>query len=545
MMRRDLSGRTAILYRRVSSDEQAKDGYSLRAQTEHLRRFCKDAGMTIVAEFEDDGYSAKTFDRPGWRELSAWTSSNRGTPAAADLLLVTKWSRFSRNMQEALTQIEDLRSLGIEAQATEQWVNYSDPNHLYVLAINLVEPDVANRWLSINVKQGMRRAMREGRWVSKPPVGYTRARDAEDRAIMVPHPEQAPLVAGAFELAADPALPIAEVYRRAKRLGLRVGRSRFFKLLKDPVYTGKIEIDAWRDEPAETVAAVHEPIVDERTFARVQLRFENPRRTGERAPRPEFPLRGMLLCPHCQKPVTGSSSKGRGKYYPYYACHRCNRRPKGTTDRRAAGETFRHRAGVVHTAFSGFLGDVQLSHEFAELYRAFSQEEGRKAAASTQRRARQLRKQIADEEERRARAEDLYIDGDLDAAAFERATSRCARRIEDLEGKLDALRQEDPAAFAEHQAFGYDVVSDLTGIWTRGDAEAKAALVGSIWPAGVVFDGDGFGTTPESELIALLAGREAENETAPASDDRGRPVRYAREDSNLRPSEPESDALSS
>lgn len=125
------------------------------------------------------------------------------------------------------------------------------------------------------------------------------------------------------------------------------------------------------------------------------------------------------------------------------------------------------------------------------------------------------------------------MDGDLSADALTRVSDRCAARIDDLRGKLEALRAEDPAAFAEHERFGYDVLSDLYGIWDRGDAEAKAALVGSIWPAGVVFDGDGFGTTPESELIALLGGGRAENRTAPAIFDEGRPVRYARQDSNL------------
>lgn len=114
--------------------------------------------------------------------------------------------------------------------------------------------------------------------------------------MLVPDPEQAPIVAGAFELAADPSLPLAEVYRRAKRLGLRVGHSRFFELLRNPVYVGKVELVTWRDEPAETVVATHEPIVEERVYARAQFRIENPRTSGQRAPRPEFPLRGKLLC---------------------------------------------------------------------------------------------------------------------------------------------------------------------------------------------------------------------------------------------------------
>ena len=88
-------------------------------------------------------------------------------------------------------------------------------------------------------------------------------------------PETGPLVAAAFALAADPQVPVAEVYRRAVTAGLAVGRSRFFRLLADPVYAAWIWVPAWPEagEEAEGVEALHEPLVDARTFARVQLRL--------------------------------------------------------------------------------------------------------------------------------------------------------------------------------------------------------------------------------------------------------------------------------
>ncbi len=540
MLRQNLSGKRAILYRRVSTDEQAKDGYSLRAQTEHLRRFCEQAGITVACEYEDDGYSGKNFERPAYRQMLL---ERDGT--GADYLLVTKWSRFARNVDDARAEINRWASLGVEVQATEQWVNYADPNHLYVLLINLVEPDVANRWLSISVKQGMRRAMREGRWVARPPVGYRRVRDADDRPYIAPDPEQAEIVAGAFELAADPSLPLAEVHRRARRLGLNISRSSFYEMLKNPIYTGRISLTAWKDEPAEIVEALHAAIVDEHTFARVQERFAPnsyaSRRRGQRTPRPEFPLRGHLLCPHCKRKVTGSRVKGRSAYYAYYDCHYCSR----DKARRIAGVRYRHRAGVVHEAFHAFLGSVEISREFAVLHQAVSQEREREQAAQAERRARKIRAEIEQEDDRLARAEDLYIDGKLKDDALERATARYDERTTKLRATLAEVEAAAPKLSAEHTRFGYDVLADLTGLWERGDAEARGALTGSIWPAGVVFDGDGFETTPESELIVLLAGKKAEKETATDIAVGSRPVRYARQESNLRPPEPESGTLSS
>ena len=519
-MRTDLRGRRAILYRRVSSDEQARDGYSLRSQTDALERLCRDGGVEVVQSIEDDGYSAKTFDRPGWKALLAWLKANRG---AADLLLITKWSRFSRNLNEGLAQIERLRALGIEVQAAEQWVNYADPNHLYVLAINLVEPDVANRWLSINVRQGMRRAMLEGRWVSAPPVGYVRVRDANDRPTLVPHPDQAPLVAAAFALAADGALPIDEVYRRAKANGLRIGRSRFHALLRQPAYVGRIRVPALDGDPERDVDGRHVGIVDAATWARVQERFERPRRRGERGPSEQYPLRGLLLCPRCRKPETASTTKGRTGRYGYYWCHRCAK----------DGHAQRHRERVIHDAFAAHLATVAVPAGVAAVWRELLGETAREAGAETRRQVTALRTERADHEQRRARAEDLFIDGRLDGGALDRATARVDARLAEIDARLVALGAACNVERAAHVRYALDVLTALPVLWEDGDPEARRVLAGSIWPDGLVFDGNGFRTSPPSPVIALFDVLTARNDERPALRGAGRPVRYTREDSNL------------
>ena len=61
-----------ILYTRVSTDEQAEKGFSLRDQKEKLERFADANGYTVVQHFQDD-HSAKTFDRPAFNKLLAFS----------------------------------------------------------------------------------------------------------------------------------------------------------------------------------------------------------------------------------------------------------------------------------------------------------------------------------------------------------------------------------------------------------------------------------------------------------------------------------------
>lgn len=108
--------------------------------------------------YED--YSAKTFNRPEWSNLLA---SLKKTKGQSDLILFTKWDRFSRNAGDAYQMISMLRKLGIEPQAIEQPLDLSIPENKMMLAFYLAAPEVENDRRELNTFFGMRRAKKEGR----------------------------------------------------------------------------------------------------------------------------------------------------------------------------------------------------------------------------------------------------------------------------------------------------------------------------------------------------------------------------------------------
>ncbi len=352
--------RRTILYTRVSTEDQAAHGNSLRDQEARLREYCERTGRTVVAHYQDDA-SAKTFNRPQFQALLRFLEDNRGF---ANELLVVKWDRFSRDMTRSLNMINQLADLGVTMQAAEQPVDLSVPEQRIMAAVYLASPEVENLRRSQNAKVGMRRAMREGRWCNKPPIGYMRAYDERGRATIAPT-EKAELVREAFRLAADTSMALEEIRRRLGKRGLKLSRSRFYPFLQNPVYRGRIRIDAWREEPEEEVMGHFEAIVPPSLFERVQeVRF--PKRKSERTsrygePRLELVLRGHLACPKCSKAepslVTGSLSRGKlGRLYPYYHCHHCS--------------GYRVRAEDAHEALHEYFRELQLAPEVAGLYRS-------------------------------------------------------------------------------------------------------------------------------------------------------------------------------
>ena len=103
----------AAVYVRVSTEEQAMEGYSLGAQRRILEDFCESEAWTIQEIYEDDGFSGRTANRPAYKRMMAnmdkW-----------DVLLVIKMDRIHRNFRNFMSMMELLERNG------KQFASYSD-----------------------------------------------------------------------------------------------------------------------------------------------------------------------------------------------------------------------------------------------------------------------------------------------------------------------------------------------------------------------------------------------------------------------------------
>ena len=92
----------AAIYTRVSTEDQAKEGFSLDAQLDKLRSYCKARDWIIGEEYIDDGYSGRTEKRPAYskmmKEIDSW-----------DILLVIKMDRIHRNSKNFMMMMEYLK----------------------------------------------------------------------------------------------------------------------------------------------------------------------------------------------------------------------------------------------------------------------------------------------------------------------------------------------------------------------------------------------------------------------------------------------------
>ena len=86
---------------RVSTLEQAIEGYSLAAQEKKLREYVKFKGYEIVGVYRDDGYSGASLNRPGLRRLMSDIEADK-----LDIVLIYKQDRLTRSVKDLLNLLD-------------------------------------------------------------------------------------------------------------------------------------------------------------------------------------------------------------------------------------------------------------------------------------------------------------------------------------------------------------------------------------------------------------------------------------------------------
>ncbi len=477
----------ADLYIRVSTDEQADKGYSQRNQEEVLRKYCHINGIQVrQAIFED--HSAKTFNRPAWKNLLLSLKKKRH---GSDLVLFTKWDRFSRNAGDAYQMINVLRKVGIEPQAIEQPLDLSIPENKMMLAFYLAAPEVENDRRALNIFSGMRRAMKEGRYMGLAPIGYTNKADERGRKYIAPKEPQATIIRWVFEELAKGVTNTEKVFKLAKEKGLTSTKSHFWFAVRNPVYCGKIFVPKHKDEESRFVKGQHEPIISEALFYEVQDALDGrSRKYKVRTVANEFlPLRGFLLCPKCGKPLCGSSSKGRSRYYPYYHC--------------VGACPCRFRADRINQIFVTELKKYIPRPELKDLFRISLYKAFTKQAGNQQSGQRQLAAEIKDLEIRLSRAQDMLLSGEIAPDDYRDIKTNYTEKLNRAQVKLDTLAIQ-PTSIDNLLKEGLDNLFQLDKIYESGSMEVKRQVIGSMYPEKLSFDGDHLRTTRINEAVRII-----------------------------------------
>lgn len=406
---------TACLYIRVSTDEQAIKGYSQRSQLERLLKFCVFRDIIVINTIFED-HSAKTFDRPAWSSMISSIKQHKSL--RPNLLLFTKWDRFSRNAGDAYYTITQLRNLGIQPQAIDQELDLSIPENKIILAVYLATSEAENDRRSLNVKQGIHKAKQEGRWTAHVPMGYKHKLMENGQKGICPKEPEATYIRKAYNLVSENQQTIQSVYEQIIISGLKCSISNFCRILRNPVYCGKVLVTAFENEKAHFVIGLHEPLINESLFELVQNIFNKRKQASSVTNKnnDQLFLRGFFHCPSCNKKLTGSASKGKGGYYYYYHCiSTCG---------------FRIRADKTNELFLRKIEELSIDNAYLDPYRDILKHIKKDLFIQQSASRNTISQDIDRLIQRIVKAKELLLQGEIETEDYQVIKDDCKKRID-------------------------------------------------------------------------------------------------------------------
>jgi site-specific DNA recombinase len=478
----------AILYCRVSTDEQAIKGYSLNDQEDRLQQYCLKNDIEIACIYRED-HSAKNFIRPEFKKLLEYIKFNKGQ---VDSLLFVKWDRFSRNAPEAYEMLKKLTKLGIIPMAIEQPIDLSIPENKIMLAIYLAAPEVENDRRSLNVRQGMRRAKLEGKWPCTAPLGYSNKRDENNRPIIVPD-ENAKFVIKAFKSIKENCYTVEKIRKALLKEGFKCSKSNFHKLIRNPLYAGKIFIEASKDQAATIIDGKHKPIISTELFYEVQNILTGKRRNNNQpiyhSIRKQLPLRGKFKCPECGRFLTGSGSKGNGGRYFYYHCTK--------------GCKTRFRADMLDNKVYNIIKNIKVDSAVKDAYLAIVRDflDGKNQHKGS--RLTNLNNEIESLQKRILNLEDKLADSEISPADYSRIKARYDNNIQELKIEredIDVLSKD----VLSQLKYCSQTISDIGKFYSNADVTIKREIIGSIFPGYLIYFRKKVRTDRVNEVIKLF-----------------------------------------
>ncbi len=315
----------AVIYCRVSDKKQKSAGDGLHSQEHRCREYAAVRGYQVAAVFHDDVSGGGDFmKRPGMVAMLKFMESQARHEY---MVIFDDLKRFARDTIFHLKLRQELAAY----IATVECLNFKfedTPEGQFVETVIAAQGQLERLQNRRQTLQKMKARVERGYYVFSVPVGYRYEKVGGHGRMLVRNEPLASIVQEALEGYASGRFQIqAEVKRFLEaqpefpkvRNGI-VLNQQVTDLLTRPVYAGYVEAPSWG---VSLRKGQHESLISFETFQKIQDRIADRARTPARKNLgTDFPLRGAVVCGHCNTPLTACWSTGCRSRYPYYLCPR-------------------------------------------------------------------------------------------------------------------------------------------------------------------------------------------------------------------------------
>ncbi len=151
-------------YIRVSTEDQAREGFSLDAQATRLRKYCEAKGWWLVRIYRDET-SGRATTRPAYRRMMADMDT-------WDVLLVVKQDRIHRNVRNFYEMVDELRANGKQFASVEESIDTTTAMGWAFIGILAIWAQLESDQISERVRKAMPVARAKNYHLGRPPIGF-------------------------------------------------------------------------------------------------------------------------------------------------------------------------------------------------------------------------------------------------------------------------------------------------------------------------------------------------------------------------------------
>ena len=304
------------IYMRVSTEDQAREGFSLPEQKERLEAYCKFNGYKIVEYYTDAGISAKTGNhRPEYDRML-----EDGKQGKINMIIALKLDRITRSTRDWETLMDYLEKYNINIAFVNDDINTTTANGKMVSRIMMSVSQNEIERTSERTIIGLEGAIKQGHIPARAPLGYKHI----DKKL-VPDPLTKDIVIRIYNLYFEGLTynTIAKLFNKEKVLDKTNWKdTSILKIITNVIYKGDY-IQGKTTRNSKYFENVVEPIVSKELWDSCQVQKKKNQRNYMRSQ--TYIFLQKLKCPKCGRILAGGASHKikADKWYYYYRCEKC------------------------------------------------------------------------------------------------------------------------------------------------------------------------------------------------------------------------------
>ena len=315
--------KVAGLYIRVSTEDQAREGFSLPEQEKRLRAMCEYKGYEIYKLYKDAGISAKDMNRPAFEELLQDIREKK-----CNTIVVLKLDRLTRSVYDMEFIMKFLEENDAYLDCANEEINKTNSSGKMVARLLTTVSQNEIERTSERTKFGLAGAIKEGHIPGKNPLGYKR-----DGKKLVIDPLTKDIVKRIYDLYFEGKSysNIATIFNQEEVLGKTNWRDTgILRIISNEIYKGDFVSGKTFNKPVYYENVV-EPIISKELWENCQVQKKKNQKSYMRTQ--TYIFLQKLKCPKCGRILAGGASHKlkSDKWYFYYRCEDCKNNIKEDT----------------------------------------------------------------------------------------------------------------------------------------------------------------------------------------------------------------------